>query len=327
MVGEGMVAIGMRTRSTSLLTDMQQRVLASVPPESVDYGAALCGRVYALIASKETQAEVVREVEVEIRRYSTFPNPSPHQVRWQVSLLFSGGELARQQGRLDDATVFFSDCVSRDVDAYSPLLGNKVIDALYWLAVFALDRHDKRAARAHLLQSVEKVRQLVSGSWLNVIGDREAPLPFGLAELAQLLDKASRAAYMLSVLDGEEIRPGVLYQESAGFFERQLVDRDRRLNEMAKAINGLQEVLAEKDARAQGLAQEVIRLDAHAQALAREVGARDADAQQLASDLIQAHAEIGILRETIKKQDAILVYFRPRLWLESLRRIFSRRRS
>ena len=323
---KGMVAVGMRSRSTPLLTDMQQRVLASVHPESVDYGAALCGQVYALIASKEAQAGVVREVEAEIWRYSALPNPSPHQVRWQVSLLFAGGELARQQGRLDDAAAFLSDCVGRDVAAYSPLLGNKVIDALYWLAVFALNRHDKGTARAHLLQSVEKVRQLVSGSWLNVIGNREAPLPFGLAELAQLLDKASRAAYMLSVLDGEEIRPGVLYQESAGFFERQLNDRDRRLNEMAKAINGLQEVLAGKDARAQELAQEVIRLDAHAQALAREVGARDADAQQLAQDLIQVQVEIEILRGIIKKQDAILDYFRPRLWSKSLRRFFSRRK-
>ncbi|TXI22470.1 MAG: methyltransferase domain-containing protein [Nitrosomonas sp.] len=301
---KSMIAIGMRTRFTALLKDLQQRVLVSSPPESVDYGAALCGRVYCLIATSVTSAEAAREVDAEIWRYSAIPNPSPHQLRWQVSLLFAGGELARKQGRLDDAVAFFSDCVGRDVASYSPLLGNKVLDALYWLAVFSLDSHDKKASKTYLLQSVEKARQLVSGSWLNVIGDEDAPLSFGLAELAQLLDKASRAAYMLSVLDGDEVRQGIVYQESAGFFERQLIDRDRRLSEMAKAIDRLQSALLEKDARAQELAEEVIRLDAHAQALGREVGARDADAQQLAKQLAEKNARAQEFVEEVTRLDA-----------------------
>jgi ubiquinone/menaquinone biosynthesis C-methylase UbiE len=359
---KGMVSIGMRSRSMPLLSAMQERVLASADPESVDYGAALCGRVYACLAAAETSAEVLREIETGIWHYSAIPNPSPHQLRWQVSLLFAGGELARRQGRTNDAIAFYSECASRDVTVYSPLLGNKIIDAFYWLAVFAICRHEKNVARTYLLQSVTKSQQLVSGSWLNVVGDPEAPLPFGLAELAQLLDKASRAAYMLSMLDGEENRGGMLFQESAGFFERQLADRDRRLSDTNKAINELLDLaaekerayqrladevmkqdahaqalarevaardadaqrlarqVAEKDARAQDLAQEVMKQDAHAQALAREVAARDADAQRLAGELVLVSAENARLLEVIKNQDAILAYFRPRLWPEILRR-------
>ena len=332
---KGMVAIGMRSRSTRLLTEMQERVLASADPDSVDYGAALCGRLYARLASETCINEATGESDAEVMRYAAIANPSPHQFRWQVSLLFAAGELARRQGRFHDAKAFYTECAGLNVVAYSPLLGNKVVDALYWLAVFALDCHDRETAKAQLLRSIQTVNELVSGSWLNVIGDQKAPLPFGLAELAQLLDKASRAAYMLSSMDSVDLRRGLVFQESSGFFERQLTERDRRLTQLAGSISELQEVLAKQDARVQELAQEVVSQnahaqalarevsaqDAHAQALAREVSARDADAQRFARDLVQAHAEMDELRETIRKQDAVLLYLRPRLWLERLRRI------
>ncbi|MBB5020521.1 ubiquinone/menaquinone biosynthesis C-methylase UbiE [Chitinivorax tropicus] len=402
---KGMVSIGMRAHSMPLLISMQERVLASADPESVDYGAALCGRVYAYVETAGRSVEALKDIESEIWRYAAIPNPSPHQLRWQVSLLFAGGEFARKQGRVGDAISYYTECIGRDVAAYSPLLGNKVVDAFYWLAVLSLSRHEESLARTYLLQSIFKSQQFVSGSWLNVIGKSETPLPFGLAELTQLLDKASRAAYMLAMIDGDRNRGGRLFQESMGFFERQLIDRDHRLNDMSQAVNKLlalvaekeqtcrrfadevirqdahaqvlahkvaardadaqelarqvaekdmraqelaQEVMkqdahaqalarkvvardadvqelarqvAEKDMRAQELAQEVMKQDAHAQALAREVAARDGDVQQLSGELVLARAEIVRQLEIIKKQDAILAYFRPRLWPEILRRM------
>ena len=333
---KGMVAIGMRARSAPLLSVMQTRVLTSEPTESVDYGAALCGRAYACLTATEISDQTLNEIETGIWRYSSISNPSPHQVRWQVSLLFAGGEIARRQGRTNDAMSYYSECASRDVAAYSPLLGNKIMDALYWLAVFALCRHEKDIARNYLLQSVAKSQQLVSGSWVNVIGDPDAPMPFGPAELAQILDKSSRAAYMLSALNISENRAAILFQESKGFYERQLDDRDIRLADIEKEINDLSNVVAEKeqtcqrlanevinqDAHAQALAREVINQDAHAQALAREVAARDADAQRFASELVMARTENAHLVEIIKKKNLILQWFKPHMWLEILRNIF-----
>ncbi len=335
---KGMVSMGMRSRSMALLVSMHERVLASADPESVEYGAALCGRIYALLSAEATVPQCVKNLENDIWRYASIPKPTPHQLRWQVSLLYAGGELSKSQGRLDDAGSFFSECASRDVTVYSPLLGNKVIDALYWLAVFALSRHDKGAARTYLLQSVNKSQQFVSGSWLNVTGKSETPMPFGPAELSQLLDKASRAAYILSVLDSGDSRGGVQCQESVGFFERQLIDRDRRLSDMDHAIRKIQTVLKEKekicqnlahevtmqDEHAQALAREVATQDAHAQSLAREVSERDAEAQMLAGELVVARSEIDRLTATIRKQNLILNMFRPCLWPGIIHRYFAK---
>jgi ubiquinone/menaquinone biosynthesis C-methylase UbiE len=315
---KGMVAMGMRARSVQLLAAMHDRVLASADPESVDYGAALCGHAYGCMQVAEMPAGARERLEAEIHRYAAIQNPSPHQLRWQVSLLFVGGELARRQGRIDEASRYFLECASRNVAAYSPLLGNKVIDALYWLSVFALCRHEKMAARAYLLHAVQETQRFVSGSWLNISGHQEAPLPFGLAEAAQLLDKASRAAYMLSVLDGGEGRAGVVYQESTGFFERQLGDRDHRLSDLGDAVASLMSALAEnerashilagevvsQDARAQELAREVAKQDAHAQELAREVAKQDAHAQELAREVAKQDAHAQSLTREVGARDA-----------------------
>ena len=316
---KAMVAMGMRTRSVPLLVNMQDRVLALADPASVDYGAALCGSLYTWMSGAATpEKERGVSLEEDVRRYAAMPSPSPHQLRWQVSLLFAAGELARVQGRLDDAAAYFLDCANRDVAAFSPLLGNKVMDALYRLAVIALGRQDRASARAYLLRSIDEAQRLISGPWLNIKGAAESPLPFGLAEAAQLLDKASRAAYALSVLDHHGERPGVAYQESVGFFERQLLERDRRIADVARSVDKLMLALVEsdrsiqrltgevvaQDARAQELAREVVAQDAHAQELAREVVAQDARAQELAREVVARDAHAQELAREVARQDA-----------------------
>ena len=311
---KGMVAIGMRIRSGRLLDTMQHGVLASMAKDSVDYGAALCGQAYVLLQRPYVPADTHEWQLKEIRSYAAIPKPSPHQLRWQVSLLFAGGELLRKRGLLDQAQELFSMCAARDVLPYSPLLGNKVLDALHWLAVMALSRHDVVTARSCLLKCVSEAERLSTSSWLNVRGKKDAPLPFGLAEMAQLLDKASRAAYMLSVLDSSSVRGGVLHQESLGFFERQIAMKNHRIAELEKSIGSLSTELTERERICQSLAGEVARHDAHAQELAHEVRKQDAHAQELAHEVRKQDAHAQELARIINKQDAILMLLRPWRW-------------
>jgi hypothetical protein len=151
------------------------------------------------------------------------------------------------------------------------LLGNKTLDALFWLAKIALGRQDLSGARRYLLKSVEEAKRLTSGPWTNICGLIEYPLPFGIAELSQLIDKASRAAYMLAALDGYAMRPAVFFSEAKGYYERLLSIKDNDLSSLRKGAQELAREVARQDAHAQELAREVIRQDAHAQELAREV--------------------------------------------------------
>jgi len=301
---KGMVAMGMRARSHNLLVAMQERILKNKSPESVDYGAALCGRIYSTIQSGDSSADTCQGLEGSIRRYAAIANPSPHQLRWQVSLLFAGGELARKQGRFSDAAVFYSACSDIDVATYSPLLGNKVLDALHWLAVLSVSRHEISAARQYLLKAINEVRRLVTGSWLNISGEPETPLPFGLAEMAQLLDKASRAAYMLTVLDACDGKPASFHQQSTGFFERQLVARDCRLSELENTVENLITELLEKETGLQSFVSEVVIKDTKAQELAREVAAKDLQAQELAREVAAKDSQAQKLAREVAAKDS-----------------------
>ena len=242
---KGMVAIGMRNQSTDNLQSIQKRVLEVSDPQSVDYGAALCGLVYSVLAESHITETEYGSLLKRIKAYATILTPAPHQLRWQVSLLFAGAELARKRGDFKDAVALYAACAEKDVMPYSPVLGNKTLDALYWLAVMAVGQQDHAAARVHLIKCIEEAKRLTAGSWANICGDTAYPIPFGLAELAQLMDKASRAAYMLASLGTAEKRPGVIAGEAKGYYERVLFWKDNDVHMLRKRVQDLASEVAQ----------------------------------------------------------------------------------
>lgn len=258
---KGMVSIGMRSQNGEQLEKMQEKVLASYHCDTVDYGAALCGRIYSFLNRTAISTEEYSQIKEQIWDYAKIASPSPHQLRWQISLLFAGGKLATHRGALDDAFEFYTTCAEKDVLSYSPVLGTKTLSALRILAIMYIARHNITDARACLLKCVSEAERLTKASWLNVTGDTNAPLPFGLAELSQLLDIAAGAAYLLSTLNINNSKNGIQYQESKGFFERQLLEKNRQIEE--------------KDRSIVEMAQEIKRLDVHS--------------KDLVSQLIEAH--------------------------------------
>jgi len=281
-----MVARGMRAEVPELLRAMQADVLADAGPTSVDHGAALCGRIHDRIGGGgEDGGDAVDELDEQVLRYAAIERPTPHQLRWQISLLCAIGELLLLVGDRDRARARFTSAAAIDPAPYSPLLGNRTLDARFRLAQMGVVDGDLDAARAQLLRSVEQARELVSGSWRNVIGDADRPLPFGPAELAQLLDRAARAAYALRQLAAAGERPGLLARESSGYFERLLGFADERAAALRRGVDGLSARVLEleqrlvemsgelgaKEARTHELGAEVIELDRRAQELAQRV--------------------------------------------------------
>lgn len=319
---KGMIAIGMRNTSDKYLTQMQQKVLKNIDPYSVDYGAALCGFIYGKIAANEISDKEYGELILKIFNYKKIDNPSPHQLRWIVSLLFAGAELARQKGDSLRAKQLYLFCTEYDVLQYSPLLGSKVIDSYYWLAILNLSDGEFNKAKLYLIKSVEEVRRISTASWLNVIGDIKAPLPFGFPEMAQLFDKASRCVYLLTAMTNakEKNKGGLVYQESQGFFERLLSECKKQIKnkdfeneklksthfELEKNIEHLRSSVLSQNKRVEELGAEVRKLDAHAQSLAREVAEKDAYAQALAREVAEKDAYAQVLARDIAKKHTLI---------------------
>ncbi|MRN67754.1 class I SAM-dependent methyltransferase [Brucella sp. 10RB9213] len=310
---KGMVAIGMRAQSEVLLNSMHENVLLTSPHMTVDFGAALCGHIYTQLRRTPLPEAKFTELHESILTYANIPNPTPHQLRWQVSLLFAGGELARQHGKTEIAKKFYKQCAEIDVISYSPLLGNKTLGALYWLAIFAVADNNIEEARIHLEVSIKEAIRLVSSSWLNIIGDPRAPLPFGFPEVAQIMDKAARAVYMLTSLDDSGVRPGLIYRESAGFFERQLATAQTRIEELESAsIDFIQKVIS-GDKHAQELAKQIICLDEHPQSLAKIIVELNEDIHHLTQQVEHRNALIKETSVNNKKTTALMLLIAHRI--------------
>ncbi len=266
---KAMVTRGMRAESAELLRGMQDAVLAEAPQGSVDRGAALCCRIHDRVAAGDLGAAGALDAEVEA--YARITSPTPHQLRWQVSLLSAIAEMWLVAGDRERAGARFAAAAALDPSPYSPLLGNKTLDARFRLVQMAVVDGDLEAAREQLVRSVAEAQRLVSGSWRNVVGDPALPLPFGPAELAQLLDRAARAAYALRELDVADLRPGLFAREASGWYERVLGYGDAQVASVRQGIDGLRGELDAKEARVQELAAEVIAQDRRAQELAARV--------------------------------------------------------
>ena len=288
-----MITIGQRMTEPFQLQKIQKIVFETYPTDSVDYGAALCGLLYSEMGLKNHVVPENALLEA-VAAYTSAGNVIPHRLRWQVSCLYAAGLLAQKYGLQEQADAFWEQCLAYDVAIYSPLLGTKIADAAFALAVSYLTRDIERA-KTLLFRSLQEIERITKSDWLNVRGLPEFPLGFGYAEMAQLLDKGARAAYLLTVLRESPERLEIIRRESYGFLERQIIAQQERANQLdetsrQKAQEGL--ALSEQNERlaeeCKGLytknvelAEECQRLDASGQALVNRIAALEQTLQEL----------------------------------------------
>lgn len=328
---KSMVAIGLRASNPSLLDRFRKKTLADVPSTSVDAGAALCGLVYEQIGSGDFSDR--DQLHAAIDRYLAIRRPTPHQRRWQVSLAYAWGLAEFLQQNTAESERYLTMCSDIDPIPYSPILGNKTLDALFLRAVIRVGRKDLAEVRTLLLRSVALVRGWSSGglkntwyaAWLNVIGSDSAPLPSGLAEMAVLFDKSARASYMLAFVDTSLERPGAFAREARGFLERQIdqlkaevrmleignsekaleaIDLNAGMQRLQQHADSLAEHLVERNQRVEDLAAEVTKQHERSQELAAEVTKQYGRSEELAAEVTKQYERSEELASQVVELDS-----------------------
>ena len=313
---KSMVLIGKRSTSLEMLRGFRSDIMQSYPTDSCDYGAALCGLIYDL-KHAEFDEHGYEDLKSKVTAYLKIRQPNPHQIRWQISLMFALGDFAQQFGKYEDAYCYYKLCTEIDPCKFSVTLGNKAIDSLFRLAIFDINNDQIGIARKHLLESIQLAISWVQGdNWLNIIGGEDSPLPEGLAELTQIFDKVTRASYLLNVLDLGRLNTPLLFQESAGYFERIQNDLQNNLtiskeniiklsnesHNYVKNIIKLQAQVIEQSNLTQQQAEEVTRLDARAKELANQVIEQSNLAQQQAEEVMRLDARTKELAAQVIEQ-------------------------
>ncbi|WP_417884427.1 methyltransferase domain-containing protein [Vibrio rumoiensis] len=236
---KGVVTRGQRLFNPVELLQKQLQILHDMDERTVDYAAALCGYAHSLVEKDDSNEEQVSEVLSKIDTILNLKKSGAHHLRWNVSLSFVAGKLCKKLGRLECALQYFEYCSELDVLEYSPLLGNKTLDAYFEIALIQISFDNVELAREALAKSVTEVNRLAGADVLNIIGSVQTPCTFGYPEMAQLFDKASRAVYMLDIFDSLSDRPELIAMQAKGFFERIIEDKCNIIDDQQQMISNL----------------------------------------------------------------------------------------
>ncbi|REE20127.1 glycosyltransferase involved in cell wall biosynthesis [Paraburkholderia sp. BL27I4N3] len=326
-----MVTIGTRMNNDAELGSLQARVLEQAPHDTADYGAALCGHAYRVLAARAS-TDTVRTCVAEIQAYLDTNKKDAQHLRWSISQSYVAAKLLQAIGDLEGAEAWALKCAAMDPVPFSPLLATKTVAALDLAASFAVGRRDYEAARQYLERAVQEVQRVLSGDWVNILGDTAKPLGFGLPEVSQLAELGARCAYLLNYLADAEYRPGLVWREHRGFYERvfevkdtqieALLDRNaflyaetQRLEDVARHMQGEAERLEgvirqgkDEEARLEGLIQagriEADRLEGVIREKDRDVAALK---QAAAADEAEKARLAVALKEQVLTSEALRV--------------------
>ncbi len=204
---KAMVSIGMRATQPALLEQIANDVLHAARPGSADAGAALCVLAYRLLEAPGTTAAAIQTHINRIAAYHAQADDNPHAWRWRISNEYIAGRLWMSLGNRAAAREAFLACAALDPLRFSPLLATKTVDALFLAGLLAAGDGDLTAARDCWQRGLTETRRVLQGDWRNIWGAADSPATFGLPEVAQIADLATRCSFGLNALEYWRERP------------------------------------------------------------------------------------------------------------------------
>ncbi|MFT4542512.1 MAG: ubiquinone/menaquinone biosynthesis C-methylase UbiE [Planctomycetota bacterium] len=253
----GLVSIGLRSTDDHQLASMADEVALTAAAGSADQGAVLCLQAYRLLGEGGASATQVNEMVGVLHGYRETAQATPHAQRWRISCTYVAAMLLMSIGQREAARLTFLECAADDPMVFSPLLGSKTIDALYRAGLISACDGDLNAAADNWLRAIKEAQRLICGDWTNVWGRPEVPLSFGLPEVRQLCDLATRCASALRSVEDWRLRPGVAWREAHRNADQDFRHLQQQVGDLSSWIAELEQLKQLGWARATDLEVEV----------------------------------------------------------------------
>ncbi len=246
----GLVDIGHRVKDASLLKMRAEEIYNTTAEVcSADKGAALCVLGYQLLNSETISISQLNDFQEKVDEFTHTEPPSPHALRWQVSLQFLAGKLWLNAGEQNKAKQALQECININSLEFSPLLANRTVESFLMLGVLSLVDGNKAQASDFWRKGIHFARDAVTHDWNMSLGEVDNPVEFGLPELASILDYASSCAYGLVNIDVFADKPWWWLQirrnRNAQF--TMLERKANKLHFLGEEVNRLNEVINMKD--------------------------------------------------------------------------------
>jgi SAM-dependent methyltransferase len=231
-----MVQMGERIRHDLKLATLAYWVIQNARADSADRGAAICVFGYQLLAKREIKmaAQVLDFISDYIRVTSDERN-NPHVLRWRLSLTFLAGRVCELIGDRPRAANWYhavTDCKWQD---FSPILATKTVAASFFEGRIRLADGDIERAKACFAHGLAEALAAVKGDLNDIVGNPEQPIPFGLTELAEVIDMGSQCANAIAHAPLWKRDPGLFWKHvdikrfGLASWAIELEDENRRL--------------------------------------------------------------------------------------------------
>ncbi len=223
-----LIQMGERMTDGDKLIRMALMVAQNGRADSPDRGGAIAVLGYRMLEARSVEAasEVMDLIEDYLAAAAA--SQDPHTGRWRMSLEFLAARLMEMTGNRGAAIDWYGRTARRDWRAFSPLLATKTVAASFYEGRLHLFGGDEAAARDCFERGVRESLAAAASPAEQVIGDVASPLPFGMMELAEVIDMGAQCASALAHLH--------LWKRSPGLYWNQIDTRRFGLAGWAKAL-------------------------------------------------------------------------------------------
>jgi 2-polyprenyl-3-methyl-5-hydroxy-6-metoxy-1,4-benzoquinol methylase len=208
-----MVQMGERVRHDLKLATLAYWVITNARADSADRGAAICVFGYQVLEKRETgMAPRVLEFVEDYLRVTAGEQKNAHVLRWRLSLSFLAGRLCELLGDRERAARWYHSVPECGWRSFSPVLATKTIAACFFEGRIHLAEGDIDQAKSCFARGLEEALAALRGDVNDIVGNPEQPIPFGLTELAEVIDMGSQCANAIARLPLWKRDPGLFWK-------------------------------------------------------------------------------------------------------------------
>jgi SAM-dependent methyltransferase len=208
-----MVQMGERIRHDLKLATLAFWVINNARADSADRGAAICVFGYQALEKRETKtAAKVLDFIGDYLRLTAGERKNPHVLRWRLSLTFLAGRICELLGDREKAAVWYHSVPECGWQSFSPILATKTVAACFFEGRIRLADGDVENAKSCFARGLDEALAAVRGDLNEVVGNPEQPIPFGLTELAEVIDMGSQCANAIARLPLWKRDPGLFWK-------------------------------------------------------------------------------------------------------------------
>jgi hypothetical protein len=223
-----MIQNGERLMDNNVLLGLLHRAIAESSQNSADLGGALAVLGYRILEARLAGDAPWLLDRIRVYLDDTETNrEEPHIARWRISLSFLAGRLAALIGERDQALAWYDATSNLDAQGFSPILATKTVGAAFYAGLLHLigfedanggDENDGSSAaieraRTYFTRGLNTALAAARSPATEIIGSEEAPVPFAMTELAEVLDMGSQCAAAINYLPYWRENPGLFWQQ------------------------------------------------------------------------------------------------------------------